>query len=353
MNYPRVCIPRVLTDEQRAEAVTIALQENEANRQEIVTPDGVMLAVQVNKLWKPGRVLRVRFMNGDDIQRMKCEREARKWEEYANIKFVFDNSPDAEIRVAFYDKQQWKDRGSWSYLGTDCGLVPKNEQTMNFGWLNNNTPDVEWQRVVLHEFGHALGADHENQQPAQAINWNKEVVYRYFMGPPNNWTRQRVDDNVLDPISSEGMAHTDFDPLSIMAYDIPPEFTTDGNGVQGGNSLSEKDKMFIGKMYPFDNLLVEPTIASLTPGAPFANGTINQQTTNNTYSMAVRQAGTYRVWSSFVEGVITIIGPDGRTVGGGLQQKTFEAIPGQYTLVVSPKVPGVTVQYRIVARKIR
>lgn len=33
---------------------------------------------------------------------------------------------------------------------------------MHFGWLRDDTDDVEWRRVVVHEFGHALGAIHEH-----------------------------------------------------------------------------------------------------------------------------------------------------------------------------------------------
>jgi len=39
------------------------------------------------------------------------------------------------------------------------------EPTMNYGWLKDDTDDVEYRRVVIHEFGHALGAIHEHQNP--------------------------------------------------------------------------------------------------------------------------------------------------------------------------------------------
>jgi hypothetical protein len=51
---------------------------------------------------------------------------------------------------------------------------------MNYGWLLANTPDQEYSRVVLHEFGHALGAIHEHQHPAAGIPWDKPKVYEYY-----------------------------------------------------------------------------------------------------------------------------------------------------------------------------
>lgn len=51
---------------------------------------------------------------------------------------------------------------------------------MNYGWLYPDTPDQEYSRVVLHEFGHALGAIHEHQHPEAAIPWDKPKVYEYY-----------------------------------------------------------------------------------------------------------------------------------------------------------------------------
>ncbi len=46
------------------------------------------------------------------------------------------------------------------------------------GWLEPDTPNDEYRRVVLHEFGHALGGIHEHQSPASGvIPWDKPKVY--------------------------------------------------------------------------------------------------------------------------------------------------------------------------------
>lgn len=215
------------------------------------------LAINARKTWSNGRKLNVRFLNGTPTQRHKTMMKAKLWEEWANIVFEFNDSPSAELRVSFKD-DRLRDTGSWSYIGTDALAIPQNKSTIHFGWLDDNTADAEYERVVLHEFGHALGCLHEDQQPAAKIAWDKDAVYRYFMSPPNNFTKNEVHRNVLDVIPEHNTNHTDFDGTSIMAYAIPPEFTLDKKGVPGGSTLSPMDKIFIGRIYP-KKVTVQPT----------------------------------------------------------------------------------------------
>ena len=104
---------------------------------------------------------------------------------------------------------------------------------------------------MLHEFGHALGAIHEHQNPSAGIPWNKEAVYRYYMGPPNNWPREQIDNNLFRRYSENITNFSHFDSNSIMLYPIPAEFTTNGVAIGGRNSqLSELDIQFMKQQYP-------------------------------------------------------------------------------------------------------
>jgi hypothetical protein len=62
---------------------------------------------------------------------------------------------------------------------------------MNFGWLNNNTSEKEYNAVVLHEFGHALGFEHELQMACYEIPWDVEKVIEYYK-ETQNWTEDDV-----------------------------------------------------------------------------------------------------------------------------------------------------------------
>ena len=101
------------------------------------TPDvpGAALALLPGKLWKPGMTLRVRFLDGDPVVQQRIQPFAREWSKYANIKFDFGNDPNAEIRISF------RQRGSWSYLGTDVLGIARNQATMNYGWLTPTMAD--------------------------------------------------------------------------------------------------------------------------------------------------------------------------------------------------------------------
>ena len=139
----------------------------------IVLPDGRLAGLRT-KLWPAHqRVLHIRFLGGDVRVHERIERIAKRWTTHANIHFAFDNAPDAAIRIGF------EPGVSWSYLGTDAldPAIARDEPTMNYGWLTPATANDELQRVVLHEFGHALGLVHEHQSPTAEIPWDRDPVY--------------------------------------------------------------------------------------------------------------------------------------------------------------------------------
>jgi hypothetical protein len=121
---------------------------------------------------------------------------------------------------------------------------------MNFGWLNDDTPDDEYERVVVHEFGHALGCIHEHQQPNEHLKWNQDAVYAAFSGPPNYWSKADIDHNILEKYSPQGISATRFDRKSIMLYQFDGSLFTDKKGTPLNTHLSQLDEEMIGQMYP-------------------------------------------------------------------------------------------------------
>ncbi len=197
--------------------------------------------------WAPGDVITVSFLDGDPAIQALVRDVAEQWTGpgMANLTLDFRRNTDTLIRISFQHD------GSWSTIGTTCKQVRnRREPTMNYGWLDSATPDDELQRVVLHEFGHALGLIHEHQNPAGGISWDREAVSRDLSGPPNNWPPEVIERNMFEPYSERETNFSRLDPDSIMMYPIPAHWTTDGFSVGLNDGLSAQDTAFIREQYP-------------------------------------------------------------------------------------------------------
>jgi serralysin len=198
------------------------------------------LASDASRLWETGRTLDVVMDGGSAHLRSRVRDAASQWTEYANLILSFGtNAANAEIHVTFTDGD-----GSWSYIGRDSlGADP----SMNLDLDDETTDQVVWS-TVLHEFGHALGMQHEHQSPASGINWDREKVLEdmALVG----WDAAKVEHNIFDKLGESSTNFSAFDPDSIMIYPIPEEWTTDDFSVAENFDLSAMDKEFAARWYP-------------------------------------------------------------------------------------------------------
>lgn len=195
--------------------------------------------------WPQHKTLRIHFLDGEEIVKEKVKKYILMWQHHINLTLSFVDDPNAEIRIAFI-----QDGTSWSALGTealDKRYFPR--ETMNFGWLTPETEEVEYSKVVLHEFGHALGCIHEHQNPSVNIPWDQDKVYDYYL-KTQGWDKTIVDLNVLRKRDDCWTQYSQFDEKSIMLYPIPKELTTNGYEVGWNTTLSDTDKQFISSIYP-------------------------------------------------------------------------------------------------------
>jgi hypothetical protein len=223
------------------------------------------LAADKDLFW-PQSKLKVKFLNGTPKLQEKVKYYAQKWEDFANIDFQFVSSGDAEIRVGF----KWDhDLGTWSLVGTNAQVLALGQDsvTVNFGDLDDNAREEVYCRTIMHEFGHALGCVHEHQ--ANPIKWNEPQVVadcKEMYG----WSEETTREQILTKETIRQVRKTEFDRNSIMCYYYPASWTTDNTAAPYNLTLSDLDKSFIGKMYPFrtrndGRLAIDPKIRPWYP----------------------------------------------------------------------------------------
>jgi hypothetical protein len=198
--------------------------------------------------WESGARISVRFLEGDPALQERVRQVAEEWvgPNMANVELLFEEDDAGTVRIAFAQGD-----GSWSYLGTTAQQIPTTNPTMNYGWLTPDSPDDELRRVVLHEFGHALGLIHEHQNPTEPIQWNRAAVIADLSGPPNNWDEATIENNIFKRYEPGEVDSTAVDPRSIMMYPIPAAWTLDAFSVELNGELSETDVEFIRSAYPW------------------------------------------------------------------------------------------------------
>jgi len=201
--------------------------------------------IRTDKQWPNGSTITVQFQSGSFAQIDAVMDYASEWTELANLEFTEISSGAADIRVNIDAS-----RNHWSYIGTGAQNLPDSEPTMNLGVAGYPTNSPAFKRVVLHEFGHAIGLVHEHLSPEAGICWDRPVVYNDYFNRMG-WSRQKVDNNLFITYATNSINASDYDPSSIMHYPVERRHLTCDQDVVGWSSeLSQTDKDFIKISYP-------------------------------------------------------------------------------------------------------
>lgn len=286
---PHVCFDRILPRDLMRRAPT---RPGRGNRLRAISPIG--------KAWMNGSTLSVRFIGGSAAQHAKVREQAGWWEAVANLRFDFNEAPGADLRISFDAGD-----GAWSYVGTDCRSIPRNEATMNLGFMDGGT--------VAHEFGHAIGLAHEHQNPAGGIRWNEQVVIQAMAGSPNFWDEPTTRRNILERYEADQITGTEFDSQSVMLYFFPAEWTRDGVGTQANEVLSSLDKQFIGgaRMYPKKAPTVDAATELVVHARRRTAASIGRFGEEDLYRFDLTQAGRHVVDTQGPSDVVMkLFGPD-------------------------------------------
>ena len=211
-------------------------------------------------LWDTKSIL-VSFKGGDTDLHHKIAETAVLWTNYANILFDFGYQPATQkyrewvpndrshVRVGFQDE------GYWSLLGQDSQdpeIISPGEITLNLEKFDIKLPP-DYKAIVLHLFGHALGFHHEHQSLVADCDFDWDTVYKYLAGPPNYWSKAKVDFN-LRQMPAGGFTFSPHDKDSVMHYSFPAWmfFSTTSSlcYTEENDDLSAEDKKMAAKAYP-------------------------------------------------------------------------------------------------------
>lgn len=194
---------------------------------------------QGSKKWVSGTILTYSFLDSRYNAYMLAVTNAfREWSRWANLKFV-EVPKNGQIRIGFNPSG-----GSWSYLGRDILHVSQQEPTMNIGWS-----PVTDSNVALHEIGHTLGLWHEHFK-INDNEWDKLNVYRDLQGPPNNWSKATIDNNLFQSSPPDAIGPLIRDDNCIMMYDIPASWLKSRGAIHPQGGLSALDKQWASIVYP-------------------------------------------------------------------------------------------------------
>ena len=238
--------------------------------------------------WTTGSTITVRFLGGTAALRQRVMRYAGEWTEHANLNFRVVSGGAADIRISFT-----QNGGSWSVIGRSANRLPQDRPTMNFGWLNDRTPDYEVKRTVLHEFGHALGLLHEHQNPAGGIPWDEDAVYNHYYRT-QGWSRKMTYDNVMATASTDATQFSAYDAASIMHYPVDERLTGGAYAVGMNNELSPTDKAYIAHLYPGRRATVA-TVPDRSPTATTTSRPTRPTTTTPTRPTAASRRYVVRI----------------------------------------------------------
>ena len=219
-----------------------AILENPDNAQRSSTGRRSKRAIGTwSKFWANGRTLRIAFVDTPtQTKRLAIEAMIKQWQPSVNLQFEFIDQGESEIRIST------SSAANNSAVGTDALLYEQHVPTLN---LNIEFDHPEFEITVLHEFGHALGLQHEQQHPKANIPWDKPKVYEFYR-THYGWSEADTDFNVLMPLGGSDHLWGRYDKDSIMHYAVPNELTTGDWEVGINTKISMLDRRVMRKAYP-------------------------------------------------------------------------------------------------------
>jgi hypothetical protein len=213
------------------------------------------------KIWPAGQTIYVCFRDGSALLKRAFVETADRWREGTSLTVDYGPAPDYRLcaRATQLDiAVSFTDSGYWSYIGTDSRPLARTKATLNVEAddtvFQSPSSRLAFDRLVLHEFGHALGLEHEHQSPAAQCDAEFDWPKLKALTDSYGWPPGDLEHNMKGIVASPRLIVTPYDKSSIMHYYFPSDYFVKGEAsacfAKENSTLSATDRELIRRFYP-------------------------------------------------------------------------------------------------------